>query len=139
VWYNGAPVLPFLNLSVAVTKRKSPCTIVETCRPIYHARLATPGITLHRECRVVDAVGVFVQKDKEVGRPRVGHIALLHIIEVAAIGQPLASSTALGRISTERLAHGDATDSRQRFPSKSYRALVSRAFKYFGILKVLAE
>ena len=59
---------------MTVTKRKSRCTIVETCRPIYHARPSTPGIAFHRKRSVIDAIGVFVQKYKQIGRTRNTHI-----------------------------------------------------------------
>ena len=62
---------------MTITKGKTGGAIVETCRPIYHARPSIPSIAFYRKRSVIDAVGMLIQKDKQIGRTRNTHIPLL--------------------------------------------------------------
>jgi len=64
---------------MTITKGKTSGAIVETCRPIYHARPSIPSIAFYRKRSVIDAIGVFVQKYKQIGGTRNTHISLLHV------------------------------------------------------------
>ena len=90
---------------MTVTKRKSRCTIVETCRPIYHTRPSIPSIAFDRKRSVIDAIGVFVQKYKQIGWTGNSHISLLHVGSKCRIGQPLTSTPAFGWITPKGLTH----------------------------------
>ena len=124
---------------MTIAKRKPTRAVVEAGREIDDARSSIAGIAFHRKRGVIDAVRMFIQKDKQLRCPGNTHIGLLHVGTKCRIGQPLTGASSLTGITPERLAHGNTAHTGYGVFSNPHDALVRRAFEDFCVLQIFTQ
>ena len=97
---------------MSISKTKTTGAIMIAGREVDDACSSIAGIAFYRKRGIIDAVGVLIQKDKQIGRTGPTHFTIMFVSEKLRIRQPL-TSTSIGFfswITPKRLAHGNTAD-----------------------------
>ena len=80
---------------MTIGKPKTTGAVMIASREVDDSCSSIAGIAFYRKRSIIDAVGMLIQKDKQIGRTGPSHFTLMFVSEKPRIRQPL-TSTSIG-------------------------------------------